>query len=70
MQQEVQDGNPERQKEGYPPSNLVGWAANTPHYDKATHKLYWAKDLKFGTESGGHPQLQYPCPGSPRRPRP
>ena len=24
---------------------LVGWAA-PPRYDKATHKLYWAKELK------------------------
>jgi uncharacterized membrane-anchored protein len=26
---------------------LTGWAA-PPHYDKANHKLYWAKDLKVG----------------------
>ena len=47
MQQEASDTNPEREKEGYPSIELVGWAAQ-PHYDKATHKLYWAKELHFG----------------------
>jgi len=47
MQQQATDVNPERAKEGYPSVNLVGWAA-PPRYDKATHKLYWAKDLRFG----------------------
>src|SRR6266581_5803290 len=23
-----------------------------PHYDSASHKLYWAKDLRFGGDSG------------------
>lgn len=32
-----------------PPVELVGWAA-PPHYDKAAHKLYWAKDIKFDGE--------------------
>lgn len=49
MQQETRDANTERQKEGYPAFDLVGWAA-PPHYDKATHKLYWAKDVKFGDD--------------------
>jgi uncharacterized membrane-anchored protein len=31
---------------------LAGWA-ETPHYDKAAHKLYWAKDL-LNTDSGHH----------------
>ena len=30
---------------------LLGWAA-PPRYDSATHKLYWAKELKFGNETG------------------
>jgi uncharacterized membrane-anchored protein len=50
MQQEALDANEEREKEGYPTIKLVGWAA-PPRYDKTTHKLYWAKDLKFGDES-------------------
>lgn len=49
MQQEVRDGNPEREKAGYPPVDLVGWAA-PPRYDKTAHKLYWAKDVKFGDD--------------------
>lgn len=49
MQAEAKDANPDREKDGYPSIQIVGWAA-PPHYDKATHKLYWAKDLKFGGE--------------------
>jgi uncharacterized membrane-anchored protein len=51
MQQAIQEGNPERQKKGYPAITLLGWAA-PPHYDAATHKLYWAKHLKFDGEDG------------------
>ena len=50
MQEEAKEASPEREKEGYPSIELVGWAA-PPHYDKATHKLYWAKDLRFGGET-------------------
>lgn len=49
MQKAIASNNKERQKQGYPAITLVGWAA-PPHYDAATHKLYWAKDLKFGGE--------------------
>ena len=49
MQKGIAEENPERQKQGYPAITLVGWAA-PPHYDAATHKLYWAKDLKFEGE--------------------
>ncbi|HEY3760648.1 MAG TPA: DUF2167 domain-containing protein [Verrucomicrobiae bacterium] len=49
MQQAVSGENQERQKQGYPTISLVGWA-EPPHYDAATHKLYWAKDLKFGDD--------------------
>jgi uncharacterized membrane-anchored protein len=45
MKTEVREGNEERVKEGYPSIELIGWAA-PPRYDKATHKLYWAKELK------------------------
>jgi len=50
MQQAIADNNKARQDKGYPPITLVGWAA-PPHYDAATHKLYWAKELKFGNDS-------------------
>jgi uncharacterized membrane-anchored protein len=45
MQAGVVEENKERTKQGYPAITLVGWAA-PPHYDAATHKLYWAKHLK------------------------
>jgi uncharacterized membrane-anchored protein len=47
MKQEILDHNAERQKLGYESVELVGWAT-PPHYDRATHKLYWAKDVRFG----------------------
>jgi len=47
MQKDVHAANTEREKQGYKSVELVGWAA-PPHYDKAVHKLYWAKQLKFG----------------------
>lgn len=49
MQQSVRDDNKERAKEGYPNVDLVGWAA-PPRYDATTHKLYWAKDIRFAGE--------------------
>jgi uncharacterized membrane-anchored protein len=51
MQKGIASQNEERQKQGYPAITLVGWAA-PPHYDAATHKLYWAKDLQFEGEGG------------------
>lgn len=55
MQKADRDGNAERLKQGYPAVDLVGWA-EPPHYDAASHKLYWARDLKFrkgdGSEDG------------------
>jgi uncharacterized membrane-anchored protein len=45
MQESVNDNNAERKKQGYAPMTLVGWAER-PHYDKAQHKLYWAKELR------------------------
>lgn len=49
MQQSVREANQERTKKGYPSVELVGWAA-PPRYDAATHKLYWAKEIKFEGE--------------------
>ena len=51
MQKGVAEENKERQKAGYPSVQLLGWAA-PPHYDPTTHKLYWAKKLKFEGEDG------------------
>jgi uncharacterized membrane-anchored protein len=47
LQQATIEHNKERAKEGYEPVTLVGWAEQ-PTYDASTHKLYWAKELKFG----------------------
>ena len=49
MQKGIAENNQARREHGYPPITLVGWAA-PPHYDAASHKLYWAKNLKFGDE--------------------
>jgi len=51
MRKSVVASNQERKKEGYPTVELLGWAA-PPHYDAATHKLYWAKKLKFEDADG------------------
>ncbi len=50
MQEGTREGNEERAKEGYAPIELIGWAT-PPRYDRDTHKLYWAKELKFGTDN-------------------
>lgn len=50
MQTAVHDRNKERTEKGYPALELVGWA-EPPHYDAGTHKLYWAKELKFDGET-------------------
>jgi uncharacterized membrane-anchored protein len=47
MKRDVEDTNPARVKQGYEPIELVGWA-EPPHYDSASRKLYWAKELRFG----------------------
>lgn len=54
---EIQDGmveeNKERKAQGYPAMTVVGWAEK-PHYDKAQHKLYWAKELQTeGAQANG-----------------
>jgi uncharacterized membrane-anchored protein len=45
MQKGLEEENKTRIEHGYAPLTLVGWAA-PPHYDQATHKLYWAKRLR------------------------
>lgn len=47
MQKGSVEANKERTRLGYEPVELVGWATK-PHYDSASKKIYWAKDLKFG----------------------
>ena len=56
MKESSKETNEQRAKEGYPKVDIVGWAAS-PRYDASTHKLYWAKDLRF--EGGSSDTLNY-----------
>lgn len=56
MQESVNGNNATRKEKGYSPMTLVGWAER-PHYDKAQHKLYWAKELR--TEGDQQSGLNY-----------
>lgn len=47
MQDDTREASKERVAQGYEPIELLGWAA-PPFYDKTTHKLHWAQELKFG----------------------
>src|SRR5271165_1499991 len=49
MKEGTQEASKARQKAGYPPIELVGWAA-PPRYDATAHKLYWAQEIKFGND--------------------
>jgi len=50
MQEQTVANNEARQKEGFEPITLVGWA-EPPRYDAQSHKMYWAKELKFGAST-------------------
>ncbi len=50
MQEQIKESNPERIKAGSQSLELLGWAEQ-PYYDPASHKLYWAKRLRFGDDS-------------------
>ncbi len=47
MQEAARDENDARKQHGYPTIDLLGWA-ESPHYDATTHKVYWAKRIRFG----------------------
>jgi uncharacterized membrane-anchored protein len=49
MQDSTQAASKERVNQGYEPIELVGWASE-PFYDKESHKLHWAKEVKFGNQ--------------------
>lgn len=49
MKEDTAQYSRQRVEQGYEPIELLGWASQ-PYYDKATHKLYWAKEIKFGDE--------------------
>ncbi|QHG65888.1 DUF2167 domain-containing protein [Pseudomonas putida] len=45
MKAEDEEDNKQRREEGYAGLTLLGWA-EPPSYDQATHKMYWARELK------------------------
>ena len=47
LKQETENASKQRVQQGYEAIELIGWAAK-PYYDKNTHKLHWAKEIKFG----------------------
>jgi uncharacterized membrane-anchored protein len=51
--QQLKDGAeeaaPERRKQGYDGYAITGWA-EAPHYDGATHKMYWAQKARFDNQ--------------------
>ena len=49
MKESTRDNSAERVKLGYESIELVGWASE-PFYDKQSHKLHWAKEVKFGSQ--------------------
>lgn len=53
MQEDARLASEDRVKNGYEAIELVGWAA-PPYYDKTSHKLHWAKELKFGDGTEGN----------------
>lgn len=54
----VAERNSEREKQGFEPINLVGWAS-PPHYDQSAHALHWARDLVFGKKTDAAHTLNY-----------
>ena len=51
LQEAQEKANADREKEGYAPLHLLGWA-QPPRYDREAKKLYWAKELS----SDNHPR--------------
>jgi uncharacterized membrane-anchored protein len=52
MKAGTEEENETRKQLGFPAIHLVGWA-EPPHYDKARHSLYWARELS-GDDQGEH----------------
>jgi uncharacterized membrane-anchored protein len=48
MRSDTEIASGERVKQGYDAISLIGWA-EPPHYEAQTNKLYWAKEIKFGS---------------------
>ncbi|OFA00565.1 DUF2167 domain-containing protein [Duganella sp. HH101] len=56
MKEAIADHNTARKEQGYAAMTLIGWA-EPPSYNKAQHKLYWAKELH--TEGSKENGLNY-----------
>lgn len=48
MQADARESSKQRISQGYESVALIGWA-EPPHYDATERKLYWAKELQFGS---------------------
>jgi len=46
LKAEAPEINKQRAEKGFPSVDIIGWAER-PYYDQQSHKLYWAKQLKF-----------------------
>lgn len=49
MKDDTQAASEARVAQGYEEIELIGWAAS-PFYDAGSHKLHWAKEIRFGDE--------------------
>ena len=56
MQAGAEEENRQRSQHGYATVKIAGWAER-PFYDAATHKLYWARELRFS--DAPEPTLNY-----------
>ena len=50
MKDSTSESSKQRIEQGYEPIELIGWASK-PFYDKESHKLHWAKEIKFGAQA-------------------
>lgn len=53
MKAAAEEANAERQKRGFEPVHVMGWA-QPPAYDAARHDLIWARELQFGQQQEDH----------------
>jgi len=56
MKADDEEDNKARREQGYAGLTLLGWA-EPPSYDQATHKMYWARELK--AEAADQTTLNY-----------
>lgn len=49
MKKSAREDSRQRQSQGFETITLLAWAKQ-PDYDKQSHKLYWGRELKFGSQ--------------------